>query len=65
MGGYKAYLKIGPSVNKKREPFITSLEKFAQDMEEECQRMVTEEEEREIREVASDYQRTRIIWQNT
>ena len=54
MGGYKAYLKIGPSVNKKGKPFITSLEKFAQDMKEECQRMVTEEEEEEIREVASD-----------
>jgi hypothetical protein len=39
---------------KANEPFITSLEKFAREMEEECQRMVTEEEEREIREVASD-----------
>lgn len=37
-----------------KEPFITSLEKFAREMEEECQRMVTEEEEQEIRDVASD-----------
>jgi len=37
-----------------KEPFITSLEKFAREMEEECERMVTEEDLQEIRDVASD-----------
>jgi hypothetical protein len=39
---------------KAKEPFITSLENFAREMEQECERLVTEEEEHQIREVASD-----------